>query len=88
MLTKEIVIKHKEQLMATNIGKEDVITAATGGSTGDPLNFYKNRDYVDMGKAGMLRSFLQCGWKPGEMIAYFWGCSKAYYKKSKFYKRT
>jgi len=44
-----------------------------GGSTGVPLSFYHDRSYDETSEAGTFRNLRQCGWKPGQTIAYVWG---------------
>jgi phenylacetate-CoA ligase len=41
-----------------------------------PLRFYRDRTYVAASEAGTYRNLLQCGWRPGEMIAFFWGANE------------
>ena len=45
----------------------------SGGSTGVPLTFYRDHDYLDASDAGTWRNLAQTGWRPGDMVAFFWG---------------
>lgn len=45
----------------------------TGGSTGEPLSFYYDEEKHERMRAGMMRSFMLSGWRPGEKIIYLWG---------------
>lgn len=84
ILTKNIIRDHRDDLIAKNY-HNNLIRSSTGGSTGEPLNFFRNKEYIQLGSAGIWRSMQLCGWKPGEIIAYFWGGSEEYYRKSNIY---
>jgi phenylacetate-CoA ligase len=45
----------------------------SGGSTGVPLTFYRDREYLDASDAGTWRNLAQAGWRPGDMVAHIWG---------------
>lgn len=84
ILTKDIIRKHKDNLIAKNY-KNNLIKSFTSGSTGEPLNYYRNKEYIEMGKAGLWRYLLLNGWKHGDKIAYFWGGTEKYYSKNATY---
>ena len=73
VLTKDIIRAHGEELIAEGTNKAALFTHRSGGSTGVPLEFYHDRTATDLSDAGTYRNFLQCGWRPGEMIGFFWG---------------
>jgi phenylacetate-CoA ligase len=73
VLTKADVAEHGESLIAENVPRERLLAHHSGGSTGVPLRFYRDASYVAASEAGTYRNLLQCGWTPGEMIAFFWG---------------
>ncbi len=73
-------ILHKDdvrQRMADMLaGDADPLTTPighTGGSTGNPLAFYYNEAKHELMRAGMMRSYMMAGWRPGEKILNFWG---------------
>jgi phenylacetate-CoA ligase len=72
-LTKADIAEHGEDLIATDRSREGLLAHHSGGSTGVPLRFYRDMAYVAASEAGTYRNMLQCGWQPGEMIAFFWG---------------
>lgn len=43
-LTKELLVKYREELIATNINKESLQYITTSGSTGNPVGFYVDSD--------------------------------------------
>lgn len=73
VLTKDIVRNHERELVRDDVAIESLSTHHSGGSTGVPLRFHRDRFYMDISEAGTYRNFLQAGWRPGEMIAFFWG---------------
>jgi phenylacetate-CoA ligase len=73
ILTKAIIRERLDDLVREDIPREKLIAVHSGGSTGVPLKFYRTRFDLDVGEAGAFRSWLQSGWKPGDMVAYFWG---------------
>jgi phenylacetate-CoA ligase len=73
VLTKDLIRAHGSDLIAEGTDRSTLLTHRSGGSTGVPLEFYHDRAATDLSDAGTYRNFLQCGWQPGEMIAFFWG---------------
>lgn len=73
ILTKDIILERLDDLVREDIPREKLLTVYSGGSTGVPLKFYRTRFDLDAGEAGAFRDWLQSGWKPGDMVAYFWG---------------
>jgi phenylacetate-CoA ligase len=73
VLTKNIVRERLADLVREDIPKDKLIPGNTGGSTGIPLTFYRDRSVLDAQDAATYRNLLQCGWVPGDMIGSFWG---------------
>lgn len=73
VLTKADVAANADALIAEGVSKTELMAHHSGGSTGVPLRFYRDAAYVTASEAGTWRNMLQCGWKPGEMIGFFWG---------------
>ena len=73
VLTKGDVRAYLEELVDERIDRSTLYTHRSGGSTGLPLTFYRDRDYIDASDAAVYRAYAQCGWRPGDMIAFFWG---------------
>ncbi len=76
ILRKDEVINHKEALLANTIDRNDLRTGYTGGSTGKPLAFYYDRHKMELMRAGMCRSYMWSGWRPGQKILNFWGAKQ------------
>lgn len=75
VLTKDIVRERGRDLVREDVALETLSAHFSGGSTGVPLKFYRSLEYMAASDAGMYRNLQQCGWQPGEMIAFFWGSS-------------
>jgi phenylacetate-CoA ligase len=73
VLTKTDVAECADEMVTEGIPPETLLTHNSGGSTGVPLRFYRDMEYVAASEAGTYRNMLQCGWQPGEMIGFFWG---------------
>lgn len=73
ILTKDIIRERQPDLVRDDVPLSTLEPHFSGGSTGVPLRFYRSRKYVAAGDAGTYRNLQQCGWRPGEMIAFFWG---------------
>ena len=76
ILTKDIIRDRWRDLIREDVPLERLHRHHSGGSTGVPLTFYRERAYMDASDAGTYRNFLQCGWRLGEMVAFFWGSNE------------
>src|SRR5208282_3958827 len=73
ILTKDIIRENQRDLIREDVPLEKLTPHFSGGSTGVPLKFFRSSDYMVASDAGTYRNLMQCGWRPGEMIAFFWG---------------
>ncbi|MDK9724779.1 MAG: hypothetical protein OEL88_07795 [Sterolibacteriaceae bacterium MAG5] len=73
ILHKEIVRQRLTDLLADEADRDSVKVGHTGGSTGKPLAFYYDEAKHELMRAGMCRSYMMSGWRPGEKILNFWG---------------
>lgn len=73
ILTKDMVRERKNELLREDVSLDNLQPHFSGGSTGVPLAFHREPQYADYAAAGTYRNLAQCGWKPGEFVAYFWG---------------
>lgn len=73
ILTKEIIRSRWKDLIREDMPLEKLSAHFSGGSTGVPLRFYRDAGYMQYSEAGTYRNLQQCGWQPGELIAFFWG---------------
>jgi phenylacetate-CoA ligase len=84
ILTKDIIRARIDDLISDTTSKAELMRFHSGGSTGVPLTFYHTRQYVDESDAATYRALEQCGWKPGDMIAFFWGFNDRLYGMSRW----
>jgi phenylacetate-CoA ligase len=76
ILTKDILRERGKDLVRDDVPLASLSVHHSGGSTGVPVTFYRDRLYMDASEAGTFRNFTQCGWRPGDMIAFFWGSNE------------
>ena len=73
ILRKSEVVARKDDMLATTIDRRTLRIGNTGGSTGKPLAFYYDPHKMELMRAGMYRSYMMSGWRPGQKILNFWG---------------
>ncbi|MEW5794996.1 MAG: phenylacetate--CoA ligase family protein [Candidatus Zixiibacteriota bacterium] len=73
VLTKKDIQTNLARLTAQNLPPSDLVPDKTGGSTGQPLNFFINQDRVYSRNAAALRHDRWTGWDIGCKTAYLWG---------------
>lgn len=73
LLRKEDVVAHLPELLARGHDPATTPLGYTGGSTGRPLAFFYDETKHELMRAGMMRSYMLSGWRPGQKILNFWG---------------
>lgn len=73
ILAKPDVIARLPDLLARDHDPHTTPIGHTGGSTGKPLAFYYDDHKHELMRAGMMRSYMMSGWRPGQKILNFWG---------------
>ena len=74
ILTRQLVRSNFSNLIARGFPRKELMPSLTGGSTGEPLRFYKTKDdYHGWETAAGLRAHKWAGYKVGEKLALFWG---------------
>lgn len=73
LLTKDDVTAHLDELLVRDADRDRAKIGHTGGSTGKPLAFWYDDAKHELMRAGMMRSYMGSGWRPGEKILNFWG---------------
>ena len=56
ILTKQMVIDHRDEMVAGGLDQAGLKISHTGGSTGTPLAYYYTDEKIERMRAGMLRS--------------------------------
>ncbi|MBT2689221.1 phenylacetate--CoA ligase family protein [Bacillus sp. ISL-47] len=72
-LTKELLIKHREELIATNIDRKSLQYITTSGSTGNPVGFYVDSDSTMKEWAYTLNLWERVGYRPDSSRLLFRG---------------
>ena len=72
ILTKDDVRDHLDALLSRD-ARDRARLGHTGGSTGKPLAFWYDDAKHELMRAGMCRSYMMSGWRPGQKILNFWG---------------
>jgi len=83
ILTKDLIRENLRDMAREDVPPEKLRPHFSGGSTGVPLKFFRSRDYMVASDAGTYRNLKQCGWHPGEMIAFIWGGNEKLYAMSR-----
>jgi phenylacetate-CoA ligase len=73
ILTKADIREHLHSLRSTAYGRQELVPAKTGGSTGEALHVYCDRQGVERRAGAALRSDSWSGWRLGQPIASVWG---------------
>lgn len=73
ILHKDEVVQHRDEILLRNSDKSTLSIGSTGGSTGKPVSFYYDQHKHELMRAGMIRSYMWSGWRPGQKILNFWG---------------
>lgn len=73
ILTKKDVVAHLPELLVRGHDPATTPIGHTGGSTGKPLAFWYDETKHELMRAGMMRSYMLSGWRPGQKILNFWG---------------
>jgi phenylacetate-CoA ligase len=73
ILRKEEVVAHLPAMLARGHAPDTTPIGYTGGSTGKPLAFWYNEEKHELMRAGMMRSYMLSGWRPGRKILNLWG---------------
>ncbi len=73
ILSKDDVVGRLDDLLVREADHRRVKRGHTGGSTGKPVEFWYDDDKHELMRAGMMRSYMLSGWRPGQKILNFWG---------------
>ena len=73
ILHKALITQNMDDLLARDADRNEAKIGHTGGSTGNPLAFWYDDAKHELMRAGMMRSYMLSGWRPGQKILNFWG---------------
>jgi phenylacetate-CoA ligase len=75
LLDRSTITEQLDRLRATNLPAERFVPNGTGGSTGEPLRFFDDRQQAGWSDAAVWRSQRWYGVDVGERCAYLWGAN-------------
>ena len=73
VLTRQDVRENLPDLVAKNFPRSKMMPYSTGGSTGEPLQFYVTEESKGRGGAAANRAYSWYGYELGDKVAYLWG---------------
>ena len=76
VLTKDILRAEATRLISSNVDRSRLRANATGGSTGNPVNFYQDHFYHTMSTALVTHTYGWWGVRPHERTAIVWGSDR------------
>ncbi len=82
ILTKQDIRNHLPDLTARNIPGSELVDAFTGGTTGIPMHFKRDRRCRDMHWASHAAFARWYGWRPGDPYAVVWGAPQDFARPS------
>lgn len=80
-LTKDIIKANRDGLISSRFDINTLRANSTGGSTGEPLQFFQERDVYEQMCANMMLSLKMAGWHEGERVYSIWGNPKDFAKR-------
>lgn len=75
-LTKDDIRQYREEIVAQNFPRNQLIANETGGSTGQPMHFYIDSSFWWWNAANHFRVRGWHGVKEGDKVAWLWGAHK------------
>ena len=75
LLDRSTISQQLGRLRATNISPDRFVPNGTGGSTGEPLRFFDDRDESGWSEAAVWRSHQWYGVDVGDKCSYLWGAN-------------
>ncbi|MGA2030671.1 MAG: hypothetical protein ABSG68_00305 [Thermoguttaceae bacterium] len=76
VLEKRHIQEHRDEMIAANWPRADLIPNLTGGSTGTPISFFLSRDRAWTRKAATWRHNRWAGWDLGDKVGSLWGAAR------------
>ena len=87
ILTRQDVRENLPDLVARNFPRSRLIPSSTGGSTGEPMQFYADGETRWRGEAARERAYFWYGYEMGDKVAYLWGSQSDLSLQQSFYSR-
>ena len=71
-LTKDIIKRNRNALISSRFDVNALHGNSTGGSTGEPLQFFQEMDVYEQMCANLMLSLKMAGWREGERVFSIW----------------
>jgi len=72
-LTKDLLVRNRESLVAENAKRDEMRLISTGGTTGTPISFYRDWSSEYLVDGNNWRFFNYCGYQVGMKLSKLWG---------------
>ncbi len=82
ILTKNIIKANQHELISDRFDLKTLIRNTTGGSTGEPLQFYREKDVYEQKSANLMLGLKMAGWNEKKSLILIWGNPKDIQKKN------
>ena len=76
ILEKRQIQQNRDEMVACDWPKTDLIANQTGGSTGRPISFFLSRDRLRSRSAGVWRHNRWASYDIGDKVALIWGSAR------------
>ncbi|MBN1792911.1 phenylacetate--CoA ligase family protein [Candidatus Woesearchaeota archaeon] len=86
-ITKADVNKNKKQMISQKYNIRKLTKDFSGGTTGEGVQFYKDKRYMQKARAVWMRDIYAHGYRPGDKMAWIWGSERETKDSSKIMKR-
>lgn len=73
ILDKPTIRERRDSLLSSAFQRSELTRSATGGSTGEPMEYFYNRDSYERRMAAAMRGDGWAGWRLGAPELYIWG---------------
>lgn len=76
LLTKKVIQDHLDELVSDHLPENELVQDASGGSTGEPTIYYKDKARNNLRRADQIRHDRWSGWNIGDRSALIWGANR------------
>jgi phenylacetate-CoA ligase len=75
-LTRDDITKNSSKLISRKFDRTHLIASQSGGSTGQPINFFQDLKCLDSHKAALMRFHINMGLRLGDRTVKIWGAPR------------
>jgi phenylacetate-CoA ligase len=77
VLTKDMIRRESERLRSTDLARRQWHYETSGGSTGEPVQFIQDNEFLARTASAVLQSKRWTGYRPGDRLLKLWGNRQA-----------